>query len=102
MRHDILKPRSIRKTKLANLPTAVPQSFTKINQKRIKIERPWSKWKMNTRTGVQYRYEREESVLVDRYNGLDEGIKGLVKVEESLVNVLRNKMRNDELYNARK
>ncbi|ELQ76318.1 hypothetical protein THOM_0694 [Trachipleistophora hominis] len=102
MRHDILKPRSHRKTKLASLPTAVPLSFTRINQKKMRIERPWSRWKRNTRTGIQCRYDREESVLMDRYDGLDEGIKRLAKVEGSLVDVLKNKMRNDELYRNRK
>lgn len=101
MRKDIFKPEQPIQRKTLSVITVIPQSYTKVDQKKIRIDRAWSRWKMNRQSGTQFHYKRRIGMLMDRYDGLDEGIKREKKCI-ALVDMLRNKMMSDKSYSRQK
>lgn len=98
MKDDILKPKKKKLTHINTIKSKIKFNNDPITTKKIKIDRPWSRWKVNRSSGTEFIYRNKNVINTSKYTGINQIFEKKNNNKVSLSDILRNKMQTDTDY----
>lgn len=102
MKNDIFKLTKTNQNKLISFSRPISKNYSEIPIKKIRVDKPWSRWKMNRSSATEYIYHNNITFNPERYNGFESAIQNIKASKSSLIERIRNKMKNDNIYKTKK